>query len=184
MFFQFGFVEVRATTAHFSLRRLWRSAFVALPLLALLAWGSPAFPAGPNDGFLPHFVSLRADKVNVRAGPGTRYPISWVFRRAGLPLEAIAEFDNWFKVRYADGDVGWVHRRLLSARRTAVISDKIRILRNAPAADATAVLQAEAGVQGQLLTCQDAWCQMQIGGKKGWLLREALWGAYPSENFN
>jgi SH3-like domain-containing protein len=152
--------------------------------LALMAMGSPAFPAGANDGFLPHFVSLRADKVNVRAGPGTRYPISWVFRRAGLPVEAIAEFDDWFKVRYADGDEGWVHRRLLSARRTAVIADKVRVLRRTPAADAAPVVQAEAGVQAQLLTCQDDWCQLQISGKKGWLLREALWGAYPGEDFN
>lgn len=150
----------------------------------VLAWGGPAVQAGANEGFLPHFVSLRTDKVNVRAGPGLRYPISWVFRRAGLPVEVIAEFDNWFKVRYADGDVGWVHSRLLSARRTAVIAEKIRILWRTPDADAAPVLQAEAGVQGQLLTCQDDWCQLQIDGKKGWLLREALWGVYPGENFN
>ena len=150
----------------------------------VLAWGSPSFPAGPNDAFAPHFVSLRADKVNVRAGPGTRYPISWVFRRAGLPVEAIAEFDNWFKVRYADGDEGWVHRQLLSARRTAVIAEEIRILRRAPRPDAAPVLQAEPGVQGHLLTCQGDWCQLQIGGQKGWILREDLWGVYPGENFN
>ncbi len=166
------------------MRRFWQTSLVVLSVLVVLAWGSPAVRAGANEGFLPHFVSLRADKVNVRAGPGMRYPISWVFRRAGLPVEAIAEFDNWFKVRYADGDVGWVHRRLLSARRTAVIAGKIRILRRTPEADAAPVLQAEAGVQGQLLICHDAWCQLQIKGKKGWLPREALWGVYPGENFN
>lgn len=165
------------------MRRFWQTALFVLPVLVMLAWRSPAVSAAPNDGFLPHFVSLRADRVNVRAGPGTRYPISWVFRRAGLPVEAIAEFDDWFKVRYADGDVGWVFGRLLSPRRTAVVAGKIRILRRTPEPDGTPVLQAEAGVQGQLLTCQDAWCQLQIGGKKGWLPRKALWGVYPNENF-
>ncbi len=150
----------------------------------MFAWRGTQSLAASEDAFLPHFVSLRADKVNVRTGPGTRYPISWVFRRDGLPVEAIAEFDNWFKVRYSDGDEGWVHRRLLSAKRTAVITGNVQILRRAPAADAVAVLRAEKGVQGELIACQSTWCQLQVGGKKGWLPRKSLWGVYPSEEFD
>ena len=30
---------------------------------------------------VPRFVSMNSSKVNVRAGPGTRYPIKWVFQR-------------------------------------------------------------------------------------------------------
>ena len=35
---------------------------------------------------MPRYVSLRADKVNVRRGPGLDYRIDWVFQRAGLPV--------------------------------------------------------------------------------------------------
>ncbi len=41
---------------------------------------------------LPRFVSLRTEEVNVRAGPGVRYPVKWVFVRRNLPVEITAEF--------------------------------------------------------------------------------------------
>ena len=146
--------------------------------------GSPASSTTQGESYLPRFMSLRADTVNLRAGPGTMYPILWVFRREGLPVEAVLEFENWFKVRYADGTKGWVHRGLLSTKRTAVIIDEIQILRPDPHPDGNPVLQAEPGVQGELLTCQDAWCQILVAGKKGWLPGQNLWGIYKGENFN
>ena len=35
---------------------------------------------------IPRFVSLNKDKVYLRAGPGRRYPIDWVFKRQNLIL--------------------------------------------------------------------------------------------------
>ena len=43
---------------------------------------------------IPRFVTLRAREVNVRTGPGVRYPIDWVFQRPNLPVEVVAEFDT------------------------------------------------------------------------------------------
>ena len=40
---------------------------------------------------MPRFVSLKSDKVNVRRGPSADQAIVWVFSRAGLPVEVIAE---------------------------------------------------------------------------------------------
>jgi SH3-like domain-containing protein len=75
--------------------------------------------AGRSTGLpVPRFVSLGADRVNLRFGPGKEYPISWVLAREGLPVEIIGEFDTWRKVRLHDGDEGWVHSSLLSSRRT------------------------------------------------------------------
>ena len=71
---------------------------------------------------LPRFVSLKADEVNARVGPGGDYQIAWVFRRAGLPVEAVAEFENWRQVRDASGSTGWVNAGPTSARRTAVVA--------------------------------------------------------------
>src|SRR6266404_7272510 len=48
---------------------------------------------------LPRFASLRSDEVNVRTGPGTRYPVDWVFKRKGMPVEIVAEYENWRKIR-------------------------------------------------------------------------------------
>ena len=71
---------------------------------------------------MPRFVSLKSDKVNVRKGPTTDQSIVWVFSRAGLPVEVIAESDNWRRVRDSEGADGWVFHSLLSARRTVLIT--------------------------------------------------------------
>ena len=44
---------------------------------------------------LPRFVTLRSGEVNLRAGPGVRYPVEWVYRKRHLPVEIIAEYDTW-----------------------------------------------------------------------------------------
>ena len=65
---------------------------------------------------VPRFVSMNSAKVNVRAGPGTRYPIKWVFQRKTLPVQIVAESDTWRKIRDFEGIEGWVHQRMLSGR--------------------------------------------------------------------
>ena len=49
------------------------------------------------------FVSLKAERANLRVGPGQRYPIEWVYTRPGLPLLVIAHFDQWRWVRDHEG---------------------------------------------------------------------------------
>jgi SH3-like domain-containing protein len=147
---------------------------------AAIAPDDPA--AGRSTGLpVPRFVSLGADQVNLRFGPGREYPISWVLERKGLPVEIIAEFDTWRKVRLHDDDEGWVHSSLLSSRRTLVIKDDIAELRRTPADDARVVLRAEPGVLGDLLDCEEDWCRVEIEGRRGWLRREAFWGVLPGE---
>lgn len=48
-----------------------------------------------NDGPPSRFVTVKAEKANVRAGPGKRYPVRWVFTQPGVPVEIMAEYDNW-----------------------------------------------------------------------------------------
>ena len=85
--------------------------------------------------------------------------------RKGLPVEIIAEFDAWRKVRLHDGDEGWIHSSLLSSRRTIMIKDEIAELRRTPTADARVVLRAEPGVIGELLDCEEDWCRVEIEGR-------------------
>ena len=75
----------------------------------------------PSGLPLPRFVSLKADKVHVRQGPGTDHKIAWVFQQAGLPVEVIQEFETWRRVRDSEGATGWVFHAMLSGRRTVVI---------------------------------------------------------------
>lgn len=157
---------------------------IALTLvLALLLGTQAAFAqAGRSTGLpVPRFVSLAADRVNVRFGPGKQYPINWVYARAGQPVAIIAEFDTWRKVRDHEGDEGWVHSSLLSSRRTIMIQGEVRELKRTPDADSRVVLRAEPGVIGQLLDCEDTWCRVEITGRRGWLQRSDFYGTLADE---
>jgi|GWRWMinimDraft_15_1066023.scaffolds.fasta_scaffold44888_1 SH3-like domain-containing protein len=130
---------------------------------------------------IPRFVSLRSNEVNLRTGPGTNYPVDWVFVRRGLPVEVIAEFDVWRKIRDWQGTVGWVHQSMLAGRRTALVSGGERALRRAPQADAAAVARLAPGVIGEIDECDAEWCRLSIQGYQGWLKRDEFWGVYPQE---
>lgn len=139
---------------------------------------------GATSGLpIPRFVSLGADRVNVRTGPGERYPITWVYVRRALPVEVIAEFELYRKIRDQEGTEGWVHKRLLSGRRSVLISGAIQPLYRTPDRKAPIVLQAEPGVQGRLIRAKGDWCEVEIAGRRGFIERKYLYGVLPNETF-
>src|SRR5271165_7115035 len=101
---------------------------IRIALLFVLAGG--VAEAAETSGLpLPRFVSLRSDEVNLRTGPGARYPVDWIYTRRDLPVEVIAEFEAWRKIRDWQGAEGWVHQSMLAARRMIVVTGQQRRLR-------------------------------------------------------
>lgn len=150
----------------------------------LLLAGLPSSPARAAQGTglpLPRFVSLRSDEVNVRTGPGSGYPIEWVFTRRGLPVEVVAEFDVWRRIRDIDGTEGWVHRSLLRGARSILVTGSMRDLHEDPSVGSTILARLEPGVIGTLKHCQPDWCEIQVAGYEGWMKRDEFWGVYPDE---
>lgn len=140
--------------------------------------------SGPPQGSglpIPRFVSLRSSEVNLRSGPNVNYPIEWVFQRKDMPVEIVAEYDTWRRIRDWQGAEGWVHQSMLAGRRSLVVTGAIRTLRRDPDTNAQAVAQAKPGVMGALLKCVGAWCQVDLKGWRGWLKRDEFWGVYPNE---
>ena len=164
---------------------------LACALAGALLIGAIAAVAGPravadNLGSetklpIPRFVSLRSNEVNLRTGPGTIYPVEWVFVRRGLPVEVIAEFDVWRRIRDWQGTMGWVHQSMLDGRRTARITGADRELRSEPAEAGSIVVRLAPGVIGRLLECEASWCKIDAEGYRGWLKRDEFWGIYPDE---
>jgi SH3-like domain-containing protein len=132
---------------------------------------------------LPRFVNLRATEANMRTGPGVQYPVEWVFVRQDLPLEVIAEYRTWRKVRDWQGTQGWMHQSMLDSRRTVIVTGVQRTLRKKSDTQSTAQARVEAGVIGRLLECPDGsgWCKVEIDGFEGWLRRVEFWGVYAKE---
>lgn len=133
---------------------------------------------------IPRFASLRSDEVNARTGPGTRYPVDWVFKRKGMPVEIVAEFENWRKIRDWQGASGWVHQSLLSGKRSFIISAKAASLHKTPTSAADLVAKLEPEVMGEIRSCAGDWCRVKVSGVSGWIERTSLWGVYKSEPIN
>jgi SH3-like domain-containing protein len=157
--------------------------FCTAPLTSALAVQTDSDSPRSVSGYpVPRFVSLKSDRVNLRKGPGEDFPVDWVYQRRGLPVEIIAEFDNWRRIQDSEGTRGWVHKQLLDGERTALIrGTQLVTLHASPADDAPAAAYAQPGLVAHLSACQGEWCKVVSRGYEGWVKRAQIWGVYPDE---
>ncbi len=150
----------------------------------LVAGAKPATTEGLGSETqlpIPRFVSLRSDEVNLRTGPRITYPVEWVYVRRDLPVEVIAEFDAWRRIRDWHGATGWVHQSMITGRRTVRIAGNEHNLLSEPADSAPVVARLASGVIGRLMECDGSWCRIEVMSYRGWLRRDEFWGTYPNE---
>jgi SH3-like domain-containing protein len=161
-------------------------------LFAALIIAAPAMAAEPTqqkkDAFrstnlpLPRFVSLRAKEIYVRTGPGAKYPVKWTYKKPGMPVEIILEFENWRKIKDIDGETGWAHQTLLSSKRTGIITgEAATALYKSPAEGSKMTAQVEPKTIVTLDECKGEWCEVDAMGYDGWVKKENIWGVYPDE---
>jgi SH3-like domain-containing protein len=157
-------------------------ASVTLAVGLVIFWEGTACATSGAEVALPYFAALHADKVNLRAGPGDRYPIEWVYIRRDWPVQVIAHFDHWRRVRDWEGTEGWVHEKMLTAQqREVIVSGGVRGLHQNPDPNAALVARAEPGVMAKLDDCRGEWCEIAAGGITGWVPRSEIWGVSPTE---
>ncbi len=126
---------------------------------------------------IPRFVSFRAETVNMRTGPGLRYPIDWVYRRKDMPVQIVDEFEAWRRIRDWEDSSGWVHSVMLQSKRTArLVGEEPAILRARANPNAEAVALVPAGAVGTLDKCEGNWCLLNFDRHLGWLSRDRLFG--------
>lgn len=126
---------------------------------------------------MPYWASLRVDEVNMRVGPSESYPIDWVYHRAELPVKVVRLYQGWRLVRDQDGAEGWIVARLLNPLRFAVVTGKGLAPMRADSDEAAALRwNLEPGVIGKLRDCDSGWCELDIQGRRGWVVQKRLWG--------
>jgi SH3-like domain-containing protein len=141
---------------------------------------------------VPRYVSLKTDRVNLREGPSKDHRTAWVFQRAGLPVEIIAEYETWRRIRDAEGTEGWVLHSLLSGRRTALVmpwvktGETINLLDRADEKGGT-IAHLQPGVIANVKGCDGKWCRVMVsmdGARDldGYVQQVKLWGVYPNES--
>ena len=137
-----------------------------------------AAPAAAQNREVPYWATLRSEQVNMRVGPSEAFPIEWVYRRQGLPVKVLRVNQGWRLVEDPDGERGWIVARLLDPDRGAiVVGDGLAEMRAEPATGAPVKWRAEPGVVGELGDCEAGWCELDVGGRGGWVRAERLWGA-------
>jgi SH3-like domain-containing protein len=153
-------------------------------LLLLVATGSGLALAADVEANLPvpRFVSLHSDRVNLRAGPGQQYPIEWVLTRKDMPVEIIAQFEHWRRIRDWDGTEGWVQEHMVAGKRTVVVGKGgVRSIYQRPDPAAAVTARAEPGVVARLAECRGLWCRVETDEVSGWMRRSDIWGVLPDE---
>jgi SH3-like domain-containing protein len=137
---------------------------------------------------LPRFVSLKAQRANVRIGPTRQHGVAWTFTRSGLPIEIVAEFENWRRIRDSRGNEGWIYHALLSGERMVQYDpwqdDMSGALRVRP--DKTSEITAHVENRAVLAVkeCDGQWCRVSARGAEGYVRQERLWGVYPGERID
>ena len=179
-----------------ALRWKHRPAARGLLVLALCCTG-PSLPhaqgSTPADSRppVPRFASLKSDKVQLHNGPGSEFPVAWVFRRAGLPVEITRETEAWSEVRDSEGTTGWVWTTALSRRRTALVGagqkkaeqgqQETVPLRDDDSTNASTIANVEAGVLATIIDCNGRWCRVSVGTFRGYIEQSKLWGTQLGE---
>ena len=153
-----------------------RAAMTAIFAFTLAAAAQAGGDTAPSGLPVPRFVSLKVDRVNVRGGPDKDHDVSWIYTRVGWPVEIIAEFENWRRIRDSDGSEGWVYHSLLSGKRMAAVQLKSKT-DLAPLHDACAPLPiapADLLRTRQALALMPQICALLLVGVTGLALRHTL----------
>lgn len=146
----------------------------------------------PDDGesglVLPRMASLRSNMINARSGPGSRYPISWVYRQKHAPVEIVAEFELWRKIKDWKGAESWVHKSMLIGKRSAkFITPGENNIYSKPDYNSKVIARAEEEVVGSVVKCpqNSSFCLLEFEDSiKGWVPKKELFGIYADEVIN
>ena len=125
----------------------------------------------------PYWVSIQASDALMRSGPGEAYPARWRYVRRGLPMRVVQTQPNWRRVQDPDGETGWMLVRLLSDMRTALVTGgEPRPMHARPDHASPVRYRAEPGVVGRIEGCSGGWCELDAGGRRGFIRTAHIWG--------
>jgi len=121
-------------------------------------------------------LSVAVDKANVRSGPGTNNETLWSVGKY-YPVDIIKKSGNWYRVRDFEGDIGWIHGRLLKEIRAVIVKSDIVNVREGPGTSFRVLFQAEKGVSFKVLKRKKRWLKVRhADGDVGWVHKSLVWG--------
>lgn len=130
----------------------------------------PEDASAQNKRKTPYWASIDQKEARMRTGPSTEYPVKWLYKRKNLPVKVLDIHQDWRKIEDPDGDQGWMHVRLLSSVRTAIVTGSSNAkLFDEPSPSGKIAWRAEPGVVGRIDECGNNYCRMDIAGRAGYI---------------
>ena len=155
-----------------------KAALIALICaLPLVMGAAPADRTTPSGLPVPRYVSLKFAEVNARAGPGDDSRLLWVYRAKGLPVQVVAETDEWRRICDPEGGLAWVHKRTTDGRRTVMrLAPGPLPLRAGAKPDGHVDAYLQSRALANLDRCAKGWCRIKAGQRSGWVPAGEVWG--------
>jgi SH3-like domain-containing protein len=166
-------------TAFFSIGKISAGAAVLAAALACGgAGGMPGDRPTPSGQPVPRWISLKSDRVFARRGPDREHRILWLYRARGLPVQVVAETRDWRLICDPEGATAWVHRSVLSGRRTLFNPAAVELPIHAGRSDGSGL---KARLKGRAVVdvkaCEDGWCRVRFGRQSGWVRADRVFGS-------
>lgn len=156
---------------------------IAVAMILITAALTPAANA-QEERRTPYWASIAASKALMRTGPGKNYPAKWFYQRKDLPIRVLEVYPNWRKIQDPDGETGWMLVNLLSDTRAAIVTgNEPRPMRDKPDSSSPVRYLAQPGVVGRLKSCSEEWCELDVGGRRGNIQKDHIWGVEKGERF-
>ena len=134
---------------------------------------------------IPRYISIKSDQANIRVGPSKNYPIVIKYITKNFPLKVVDEYNEWRKVEDFQNNVGWIHKSLISGKRTGLIialKEKHVEVYNSVYGNSIGKI----GTQNIVFIekCKINWCSITFNNYSGWINKKNIWGVKNKESFN
>ncbi|WP_051237861.1 N-acetylmuramoyl-L-alanine amidase [Lacticigenium naphthae] len=148
--------------------------FLSYPIIFLLIF---IFMLGVTTYALANenVVKVEANVLNVRLGPGLSHEIMTQVNE-GRELEVIAEENEWYKIRLAGDEIGWVASWLVDNTEIMAATNKVGVIinteaniRQEPSTEASILGKAGVGDELIVLYQESNWIQVRYLGKVAWV---------------
>ncbi|MDR1208142.1 MAG: hypothetical protein LBJ89_02200 [Holosporales bacterium] len=130
---------------------------------------------------LPRFACVKSSKANLHVGPGLQYPVDWVLTLKRMPVQIISEYGPWRRIKLCDDTIGWVHKSVLSSKKTIMFKSD-SIIFHSPSEKSKKLAQVGKNVAAIITKTKNDWTKVLVVAEDGenfagWVKTQRLWGA-------
>lgn len=120
-------------------------------------------------------LSVKVPIANVRSSPGAKNDILWKVEK-DHPLNIIKKSGSWYRFRDFEGDMGWIHKSLLSKAASVITIKKNCNVRSGPGTNFDKVFTVDKGIPFKVIKRKGNWIKIRhADGDNGWIHKTLVW---------